>query len=287
MPGMLHQLARGGWRTYNSCVLGKQSIHVLLSLSLPSLGIHAQGGWGCGDRSPEASPPPEIIWEIWAGGQSHAKGHPSAPARPRLQRGLLPGEESRVMGCTVPPIIPGGVEPSPDSRNGASLGSSASLLPHPSLLRSPVPRPAGTRLPVRGGSDEVIVLNIAISSQPFSPATRPGCRRLPALAEPPAPPPPLPQGPAGSSWDAEPKGRQGGHWMPERGWTVPGATVPPSGHRGREDGDARHSATPGSARPRSERHAASITSPASRAIPAVNLGEVVGFSLLSTLLVPP
>lgn len=42
------------------------------------------------------------------------------------------------------------------------------------------PSPAGTLQPESGerGSDEVMLLNIAISSQPFSPATRSGCCRL-------------------------------------------------------------------------------------------------------------
>lgn len=86
------------------------------------------------------------------------------------------------------PITPGGAEPSSGSWDAAAPGPPASSLLHPFPSPQPgPPRPAGTRLPVRGGSDEVMLLNIAISSQPFSPATRPGCRRLPALAEPPPP----------------------------------------------------------------------------------------------------
>lgn len=226
---------QGGQRTPNYCVLGKQSI-LLMLLLLP------------GHQCPGQGEPRALLSGCLhllrrsAGNLRPAEGLPAAPAFPRLRRGLLQGGKSGVVGCTVPPHHPRGRKALVGRQGRAAAGPPASTLLHPALPPpQPVPRPAGTRLPVRGESDEVMLLNITISSQPFSPATRPGCRRLPALAEPPVrlPPPLSRSAPADGARDAGPKGRRRGdarcqdRTVPGR--TVPGATVPPSGHRGRED----------------------------------------------------
>lgn len=192
------------------------------------------------------------------------KGTPLLLPSPDCSRGFGKGRRAGWWDAPCPPfpITPGGAEPSSGSGDAAAPGPPASSLLHPFPSPQPgPPRPAGTRLPVRGGSDEVMLLNIAISSQPFSPATRPGCRRLPALAEPPpasplrSPPPPLRRRsrPAAPGMPDPKAGGGGGdgtgtgtrcQTRAVRGRTVPGATVPPAGHRGREDGDASPTPTP-------------------------------------------
>lgn len=168
-PGPAWDAAWEEWRTHNSCLLLKKK-NQKTSFSC----------WYCcpcpaqapvpGDCSRMPSPPPELSPNIWP---SLVQGCEEEHQLLRASSAHSWGRRAGWRGAPNAHHLRG--EHSPLRAVGKEhpceleLSSPASLLPRPAGL--------GSRC---AGSDEVMVLNIAISSQPFSPATPPGSRRPPA-----------------------------------------------------------------------------------------------------------
>lgn len=223
-------------------MLGKQSILLaLVLLPKPSLGTSAQGSPGIALG---------CLHLLQSSGSKSGPGYKAVKKRTCCSGLPQPTAGGEEWGGGVPAAPIG--ERSPLGAVGKEhpweLSSPASLLPCPAGL--------GSRC---AGSDEVMVLNIAISSQPFSPATPPGSRRPPA----------------GSARHAAGCEASPGLCGAARAWCHSAALWA----RRPEDGDARCTPYPPK-NPRFQRHAGSITSLPPRAvchpIPAAGLEAGMG-----------